>query len=188
MRWFLYPWHPDRPSLLTDDDIASGEKWMILYTPTWEEVQVMLDTFPNISPICPDWIAIQAELIRRGERADWGSLSCAAAIAMLTPAKGEGVPEAPGVSSDRPVWDGERRELQFRGRICRRFSQQGAENQTKILASFEELGWPASMDSPLSRNADLKQTLYRMNKSTNGIRFRGNGTGTQVSWEPVTEP
>jgi hypothetical protein len=63
-----------------------------------------------------------------------------------------------------------------------------------ILDAFEELGWPRHIDDPLPphREQDPKRRLHNTIDSLNRgqvnrflIRFRGNGTGRGVGWEPI---
>ena len=68
--------------------------------------------------------------------------------------------EAPGVyvrvhadrlpensSGEVPSWDAESRELTFRGEVAKGYPRP-APNQAKILAAFEEAGWPKGVPNP----------------------------------------
>src|SRR5262249_44432444 len=54
--------------------------------------------------------------------------------------------EAP--DARRPKWDADRRELWYGAVLCKRY-RRPAPNQEKILAAFEEDGWPGRIDDPL---------------------------------------
>ena len=92
-----------------------------------------------------------------------------------------------------PHWDRIRRELRLGGVTIKQFKVP-AHDQELLLAGFEELGWPARMDDPLSPNGhrDPKSRLHDAIKRLNQhqshrlIRFRGDGTGRGISWEFVT--
>jgi len=89
-----------------------------------------------------------------------------------------------------PVWDMDRHELSWCGRLVKCFKLP-APNQETILSVFQEEGWPARVDDPLSScdEQDPKQRLHDTIKSLNRnqrnrlIRFRGDGTGEGVCWE-----
>ncbi|MCD4726882.1 MAG: hypothetical protein K8R46_04425 [Pirellulales bacterium] len=87
----------------------------------------------------------------------------------------------------KPKWDEDRRELFLNGMSCKRF-RQPAQNQTRILAAFEECGWQSRIDDPIppSKGVDrrdrLADTVRGLNKSCQGIRFELDGTGEGVIW------
>jgi hypothetical protein len=68
-----------------------------------------------------------------------------------------------------------------------------AANQERVLAAFEEEGWPVHIDDPLppSPDQDSKRRLHDTINSLNRnqkcplIRFVGDGTGQGVRWEFV---
>ncbi len=89
-------------------------------------------------------------------------------------------------SNRKPKWDPERRELSFNGTRCKSF-RQPAPNQTRILVTFEECGWPSRIDDPIPPNAvdrrdRLADTVRGLNKGCTGIRFELDGTGEGVIW------
>ncbi len=89
-----------------------------------------------------------------------------------------------------PKWDAEKRELRIDGRIVKRFKWH-AENQERILAAFEEEGWPARIDDPLPPHEEqdskrrLSDTIKCLNRKQTQelLHFRGDGTGQGVVWE-----
>jgi hypothetical protein len=93
-----------------------------------------------------------------------------------------------------PRWDAERRELWFNRQLVKRFKWP-ADNQEKVLAAFEEEGWPGRIDDPLSPQPEqdpkrrLHDTIKRLNRDqTNALmHFRGDGTGEGVIWELARE-
>jgi hypothetical protein len=68
-----------------------------------------------------------------------------------------------------------------------------ARNQSALLVAFEAAGWPRRIDDPLSRLAQRnakkcrQETIKSLNRSLilGTIRFRADGTGGGVCWEPV---
>jgi hypothetical protein len=91
--------------------------------------------------------------------------------------------------SDRPVWDGQRRELRVRGVLVKQFRSR-AINQETILAAFEEEDWPPRIDDPLppQPEQDAKRRLHDTIKCLNRVQtrklihFHGDGTGEGVLW------
>lgn len=91
--------------------------------------------------------------------------------------------------SDRPQWDGQRHELLLAGVVIKRY-RWPALNQEAILAAFEEEGWAARIDDPLTPLGDtdpkrrLADTIKCLNRNQRRarIRFRGDGTGEGVIW------
>ena len=80
------------------------------------------------------------------------------------------------------------------GRIVKRY-RVPSPNQEAILAAFQEEGWPHHIDDPLSPLPDqcpkerLHSTIKYLNASQANrlIRFRGDGTGEGIVWEPVDD-
>lgn len=96
----------------------------------------------------------------------------------------------PGV----PRWDKKLRQLSFDGQIVKRFSVPAA-NQEAVLLAFEEAGWPPSIDDPLPFLPEqrAKERLHatirclNANQQNRVLRFRGDGTGEAVLWQPLVE-
>lgn len=95
----------------------------------------------------------------------------------------------------RPKWDRDRRQVRFDGRIVKEFKLPSP-NQEAVLMAFEEEGWPARIDDPLSPTANLDprrrlhDTIKALNRNQkeNVLRFMGDGTGEGIRWEPILEP
>jgi hypothetical protein len=109
------------------------------------------------------------------------------------------LPGGPSISArivslgcDLPRWDGKLRQLSFAGCVVKRF-RLPARNQEAVLSAFEEEGWPPSIDDPLpfvpqlESKQRLRVTIRHLNENHRDrlIRFRGNGTGEAVLWEPM---
>jgi len=95
---------------------------------------------------------------------------------------------------DQPVlprWDDVRHEF-FLGNQLVKVFKVPSPNQEAILSVFEEEGWPPRIDDPLTPAPHLepKRRLHDAIKSLNRnqkarlVRFRGDGTGEGVLWEP----
>jgi len=77
------------------------------------------------------------------------------------------------------------------GLIVKRF-RVPAQIQQMILSAFEEEAWAESIDDPLPGRVDIdaRTRLHDAIQRLNGrqthrlLRFRGNGNGTGISWEP----
>src|SRR5205807_30350 len=96
----------------------------------------------------------------------------------------------------RPFYDRKRRKLWLGGRLVKRFKQR-APLQHGILSSFQKLGWPPQIADPLPAMHDRQQAnlrlgdvIKRLNRYQENrlIRFRGDGTGQGILWEPVETP
>jgi hypothetical protein len=91
-----------------------------------------------------------------------------------------------------PDWDVERRILSIEGQTIKQFRCRAA-NQETILSAYQEEGWPVRIDDPLVpvETLDIKRRLNETIKSLNRshssrlIRFRGDGTGEGIVWEPA---
>ncbi len=94
--------------------------------------------------------------------------------------------------SHLPRWDRKLRQLLFDGCVVKRF-RLPARNQEAVLSAFEEANWPSSIDDPLPwlPKQRCKERLHatirclNANHENRRIRFRGNGTGEAVLWEPI---
>ena len=95
---------------------------------------------------------------------------------------------------DSPHWDANARVLSVGGRAVKEYHVP-SRNQEAVLAAFEEEGWPRIIDDPLVPADEqhpqhrLRETIKSLNASQKLrlIRFRGDGTGRRVFWEPVDE-
>lgn len=96
--------------------------------------------------------------------------------------------------SDKPVWDSDRNELWFQGKIARTVRGEAVSfNIQLILDSFQKNGWPARIADPLPNGPDperLRATIASLNgrKNTNSrikyIKFIADGSGKGISWKP----
>jgi len=100
-----------------------------------------------------------------------------------------------GISNElTPVWDPDFRELRYDGILVKRLSAVAA-NQAKILAAFQEEGWPQRIFDPLSPSGTqpparrLRRAIYQLNKAVNAplLHFHTNGDGISVCWRFRTE-
>ena len=97
-------------------------------------------------------------------------------------------------AADVPVWDSDRRELRFRGRVCKHYRKSPAPNQTSILDAFQTAAWKQRVDDvcdpdgePLTHRR-LLETIRALKKGLKHITFVAAGTGRSVVWEPVIKP
>lgn len=94
-------------------------------------------------------------------------------------------------ASQLPCWNAETQTLTFAGKVVKRFRQR-AENQTLVLASFQELGWPTRIDDPLTGGycdprTRLRDTVKKLNRCQTHplVRFERDGSGEGVIWRPA---
>jgi hypothetical protein len=110
------------------------------------------------------------------------------------PSSSSDFPQIVPLRSQLPHWDRKLRLLLLNGCVVKRF-RRPANNQELVLSVFEEEGWPPSIDDPLPfvRPQRPKERLHATIRCLNSnhenrlIRFRGNGTGEGVFWEPIPE-
>jgi len=94
-----------------------------------------------------------------------------------------------------PRWDTVRHELRLGNVLVKKFKWRAA-NQEAILNAFEEDGWPAHIDDPLTQDPNmnpkrrLSDAIKCLNRKQQNslIRFCGDGTGEGVLWEFVETP
>ena len=106
----------------------------------------------------------------------------------------EFVHPAPAAVERKPQWDGQRQELRLGDAIVKQFKVPAA-NQERILAAFDEEGWPVRIDDPLPPNSDqnpkrrLHDTINSLNRNQkqNLLRFTGDGSGQGIRWELVVD-
>jgi len=101
---------------------------------------------------------------------------------------------AHGARRRLPRWIAGVRELWYGNRLVKRF-RVPARNQERILESFEQEQWARRIDDPLPWTASQQQAKRRLRSEIqrlNGahatphlLRFRGDGTGRGIIWEPV---
>lgn len=92
-----------------------------------------------------------------------------------------------------PFWDAQRRKLWFNGKIVKHYHCQ-APSQYSILDAFQSANWPAHVADPLPLQPGqcpkrrLHDAVKRLNRGhfSAAIRFRGDGSGRGVLWEPLS--
>jgi hypothetical protein len=98
----------------------------------------------------------------------------------------------PEVAVEQPRWDHQRRQLRMGAQLVKEFKLPSP-NQETLLMAFEEDGWPPRIDDPLPPVAhlDSRRRLHDTIKALNRkqkhslIRFRGDGSGEGIRWEPA---
>ncbi len=93
-----------------------------------------------------------------------------------------------------PFWDAAAHTLYWRRRVVKRFRGE-APNQEAVLAAFQAAGWPRCLAVRLPRaagvspKARLHDTIKNLNRGVRPfLRFRQEGNGTRVRWEPYHPP
>jgi hypothetical protein len=95
----------------------------------------------------------------------------------------------------KPRWDRDRQELRVGDILVKQFKVPAA-NQERVLAAFEEEGWPVHIDDPLPPAPDqdpkrrLHDTINSLNRNQKRrlVRFVGDGTGQGVRWQLAHPP
>jgi hypothetical protein len=90
-----------------------------------------------------------------------------------------------------PRWDEDKHQLWYAGELLITFNRV-APCQELIPAAFEEQQWDSPIDDPLpggkgDRKQRLHNTIVRLNAHLRAkrIRFRRDGTGRRILWEPI---
>lgn len=92
-------------------------------------------------------------------------------------------PQPARIEALRPSWDEDRGELRVGNELVRRVKMLAApSNLQLILDVFEEEGWPARIDSPLSPHVNVHQTVNWLNKRLRMIRFCVTAGGEAITW------
>jgi hypothetical protein len=107
--------------------------------------------------------------------------------------RGRPCPHGQG-DAELPCWNPDSHELTLGGQIVKRF-RQPAPDQERILAAFQESGWPERIDDPLPPHGDVvpKQCLHFTISNLNRchdhslVGFHGNGTGEGIRWARIAE-
>lgn len=92
----------------------------------------------------------------------------------------------------KPIWNAARQELKFLGKLVKKFSGP-SKNQICVLNAFQEENWPDRVFDPMKpkEGVDSRRRLNDTVKGLNNkqrsklIRFRCDGSGEGVTWEPV---
>ncbi|MEQ9379955.1 MAG: hypothetical protein RJP95_03775 [Pirellulales bacterium] len=114
---------------------------------------------------------------------------------LLTSSESNGSSEEHSPSEDviaLPFWNQDLRELSLMDELVKRY-RLPSPNQEMVLQAFQEEDWPTRVDDPLPPVPDLepKRRLHDTIKSLNRhqktrfIRFKGDGRGEGVIWEPI---
>jgi excisionase family DNA binding protein len=87
----------------------------------------------------------------------------------------------------RPRWDDEAATLYWGETPIRMFRSNPAKNQRDLVEAFHRANWCRTIPDPFLNDRKLNVTIYQLNKSlrVKAIRFRGDGTGQGVMWEPI---
>jgi hypothetical protein len=96
---------------------------------------------------------------------------------------------APNLS--KPSWNKPRGQLTYADRVIRSIRRLGnARNVVLVFDALQEQNWPDRIDDPLPGGQDsqrLHETIRSLNTGLRGIRFRADGTGRGILWEPVAK-
>ena len=113
-----------------------------------------------------------------------------ATLTMAIEAEADRLSELKNGTSDhapKPSWDRTKGELSFDGETVRTIRRIGiAKNVVLVLDTFQELGWPDRVDSPLSPNSQKHHaTIRSLNTGLSRIRFKSDGEGEGFIWETL---
>ncbi len=114
------------------------------------------------------------------------------AAGLLTPTVAASPVMAVARGADQPVWDTRRRMLLLGTSVVKHF-RVPAPIQETILNAFAEENWVSRVDDPLPTDSEtdakrrVQSAIMCLNRNQRKrlIRFRGDGTGTGIIWEPV---
>jgi hypothetical protein len=87
-----------------------------------------------------------------------------------------------------PRWNADLRELRYGSVLCRKYTRKAPE-QERLLAAFEDAGWPPRIASDSQSSNELRQLVYTLNeglrKNDSPIEFSGDGSGHGVLWAKI---
>ena len=93
----------------------------------------------------------------------------------------------------KPQWDKERLRLTYLGKKIKRLrSRTVAENQVAVLDAFQDKGWPGRIGNPIPEKPtivpqrQMHETIDGLNEGLTGIKFRADGSGEGIVWEPLS--
>lgn len=91
---------------------------------------------------------------------------------------------AGGDDAPKPSWDRTKGVLRFNGEAIKEIRRIGvAKNVVLVLDTFQELGWPDRVDSPLSPNSQKHHaTINSLNTGLSRIWFKSDGEGRGFIW------
>jgi hypothetical protein len=84
-----------------------------------------------------------------------------------------------------PAWDRNRGVLSFHGTPLKEIGVGKATNVVAVLDAFEEAGWPDEVTPSFRTSVALHDTIKSLNNKLSHLRFRANGQGDGVLWEPA---
>jgi hypothetical protein len=122
-----------------------------------------------------------------------GPATTPSSAAASTPAEAFRLRGPFGAAVAVPQWNGQLRQLHFRGELVKAFTSP-ADEQGAILQVFQEQGWPKSIDNPLSRkktkkvrHKQLENLVQRLNgnQRSRRLRFHVCDKGRQIWWEEI---
>ncbi len=95
----------------------------------------------------------------------------------------------------KPHWDEDTWTLSYGDRVVKRFKQP-AENQTAVIAAFEEASWPKRIDDPIPPTVKIdskrrvNSTVRQLNlcRKADVMWFEAGGNGESFIWHPGPKP
>jgi len=86
----------------------------------------------------------------------------------------------------KPEWNREIGELRFNNEVVRKVKTSVAKCVVLILDSFQELGWPRRIDSPLDPDpVRFHDAIASLNERLTKICFSADGSGKGIRWDLV---
>ena len=159
--------------------------WLLWFDWLWRCGEVETEE-PEVPPAGMDLrpFSYSADLIAR-----WGLDGSAGTVPVwLAEFVTERKRAGPGPDAPQPSWDRSKGELSFDSEVIKRIRNIGvARNVVRVLDTFQELGWPDRVDSPLSSPNSQKHhaTIRSLNTDLSRIRFRSDGEGEGFIWETL---
>lgn len=96
----------------------------------------------------------------------------------------------PAVSTIKPQWDSELRQLTMNGEIIRQLGHRATQAE-KIVQAFEEDGWPHRIESPFpaseAGSTTRREAIRSLNHGLLQIRFVSDGSREGIVWELLQE-
>ena len=158
----------------------------ILYVVWLLFVYRRLQELPNIVSVKQHWQASGTDAVWNIRELTVGCFEASAtAIGSLLSEWRKEEPHVEG-EEDRPTWNKDTCELRYAGKLAKKL-RPIADSQILILGAFQSQDWPERIENPLLTDDKqrMRETVRHLNERCKGIKFRSDGTGEGIRWEPL---
>ena len=172
-------WRRGNPGLVYCDAL---EATYDLVGPRWPEIRQELSGFVEY-----DYYSLRKAIEDESKAAIERCRQTIVDAAMATPNTAIDPSRTPPPPMPKPYWNRFDGKLSFDGEVIRKIRRIGnATNVVLVLDTFQELGWPDRVDSPLSGGGQQHHaTISSLNEGLSRIRFQSDGEGKGFIWKAL---